>query len=269
MGFQLINDAHQLAASVRNTLPDMRVSRITLLSFTMAAPNMPTARRVHLSDSVRNHEELIKVTDHKKLIEFLDSQQKQIHLLEAHVHNLAQAIIAISGSNSNARLQAIPDSPKEEKPALAVSQRWKRRDGEVVTIDRSDTHHPFGATHPFWAEGISYNFDGFSSFSGASTSYDLIELLPPPASGLQWTENKPASEECRYDHCIAETPFGRFLITWKSWKAYDGPTVDETPWGDWYGSFNSVEEAKAACQKGFDKNLEACAALSTQLNSPT
>lgn len=188
----------------------------------MTASDMPTARSIYPGDFVTNHDELTQ---------FLASQQKQIHLLEAHVHNLAQGIIAISGSSSNARLQAIPDSPKEEKPTFAVGQRWKRADGSL-------------------------------------SPYDLIELPPPPASGIQWSENMPASEECRYDHCIAQTPFGRFLITWKSWKEYDSPTVDETPWSDWGGFFNSVDEAKAACQREFDKRLEACAALSTQPNPP-
>jgi hypothetical protein len=66
---------------------------------------------------------------------------------------------------------------------------------------------------------------------------------------LQWTENMPPGEGCGYDHCIAETPFGRFLISWKGWKEFDSPTVDETPWGNWHKAFNSVDEAKAACQK--------------------
>jgi hypothetical protein len=82
-------------------------------------------------------------------------------------------------------------------------------------------------------------------------------LAQPEGEGpiLQWTENMPPCEDCRYDHCTAETPFGRFLISWKSWKQFDSPTVDETPWGDWYGAFNSVDEAKAACQKEMDERL--------------
>jgi hypothetical protein len=83
-------------------------------------------------------------------------------------------------------------------------------------------------------------------------------LKAEPASDwptLQWTESMPPNNECHYDHCIAETPFGRFLITWKSWKDYDSPTVDETPWGDWYSAFNSVDEAKAACQQGMNERL--------------
>ena len=80
---------------------------------------------------------------------------------------------------------------------------------------------------------------------------------------LQWTDNMPPSEACRYDHCIAETPFGRFLITWKGWKEYDSPTVDETPWGDWYAAFNSVDDAKAACQQGMNERLTRCGTPAT------
>jgi hypothetical protein len=80
---------------------------------------------------------------------------------------------------------------------------------------------------------------------------------------LQWTDNMPPSEACRYDHCIAETPFGRFLITWKSWEEYDSPTVDETPWGDWYAAFNSVDDAKAACQQGMNERLTRCGTPAT------
>jgi hypothetical protein len=92
-----------------------------------------------------------------------------------------------------------------------------------------------------------------------------LELDKPEGEGpsLQWTDNMPPSEACRYDHCIAETPFGRFLITWKSWKEYDSPTVDETPWGDWYAAFNSVDDAKAACQQGMNERLTRCGTPAT------
>ena len=86
---------------------------------------------------------------------------------------------------------------------------------------------------------------------------------------LCWTENLPPSESCPYDHCIAETPFGRFLITWKSWKEYDSPIVDETPWSPWgapYDAFNSINEAKAACQRGFDQRLARCGHPALALN---
>jgi hypothetical protein len=211
----------------------------------MTAPDMPKARSVFPGDFVTNHDELTQ---------FLASQQRQINLLKAYQK--------LMGSGSDARLQAIPDSPKAEKPLLAVGQQWKRRDGKVVAIER--LHH-----YTFWTADIPYNPDGVCRVSPSPSPYDLIELVKqseqvePPSPGLQWTENRQPNEECRYSHCIAETPFGRFLITWKGWKRYDDPTVDETPWGDWYGVFNSVDEAKAACQREFDVKAKVCAALST------
>jgi len=72
---------------------------------------------------------------------------------------------------------------------------------------------------------------------------------------LQWSENRPPCPDCRYNHCIAETPFGRFLITWKGWKEYPVPTVDETPWGGFYEEFDSVDQAKVACQHEMDERL--------------
>jgi hypothetical protein len=219
----------------------------------MTAPDMPSAQIAHPTGLVTNHDDLIK---------FLASQQRQINLLKAYQK--------LMGSGSDARLQAIPDSPKAEEPLLAVGQQWRRRDGKVVTIERFDCDHQYGDTHPYWAEDISYTSKGFCGASACiPDDNDLIELVKQseqvelPSSGLQWTENRQPNEECRYNRCIAETPFGRFLITWKGWKTHDDPTVDETPWGDWYGVFNSVDAAKAACQREFDVKVKACAALST------
>jgi hypothetical protein len=107
-----------------------------------------------------------------------------------------------------------------------------------------------------WYEGVE---DGWNEARAILARCGRPTALPAPEVRegpiLQWTENMPPSEDCRYDHCTAETLFGRFLITWKSWKQFDGPTVDETPWGDWYGAFNSVDAAKAACQRGMDERL--------------
>jgi hypothetical protein len=104
-----------------------------------------------------------------------------------------------------------------------------------------------GSSDPITLQGIA---------DRANTARDLLRAEPAGEGPiLRWTDNAPPSEDCRYDHCTAETPFGRFLISWKSWKQFDSPTVDETPWGDWYGAFDSVDEAKAACQEEMDKRL--------------
>lgn len=97
---------------------------------------------------------------------------------------------------------------------------------------------------------------------------------------LQWTENRPPCAGCPYDHCIAKTPFGRFLITWKSWKEYDSPTVDGTPWDDscyesdkdlfdpWCAVFDSVDAAKVACQQAMSERLALCVQPCTGSNEP-
>jgi hypothetical protein len=75
---------------------------------------------------------------------------------------------------------------------------------------------------------------------------------------LSWSEERQPCEECHYNHCIAETPFGRFLISWKGWKehpAVTAVTADETPFGDWFECWNSVEEAKSGCQSEYNRRL--------------
>ena len=72
---------------------------------------------------------------------------------------------------------------------------------------------------------------------------------------VKWTAEMPANESIRYNHVTAETPFGRFEITWKGWKEHDSPTVDETPWGDYFGAFSTVDEAKAACELEYSRRI--------------
>ena len=75
---------------------------------------------------------------------------------------------------------------------------------------------------------------------------------------LKWSENFKPNKDVSYRHCYAETPFGRFLLTWKSWK--DCPTYgfDETPFKDdvWYDGWDSVEEAQAAAEQRLIKELQ-------------
>lgn len=80
-------------------------------------------------------------------------------------------------------------------------------------------------------------------------------------SALAWTDERRPDDACSYNHCIAETPFGRFLITWKGWKDYQSPTADETPWGEWFGmGWDTVDEAKSACEQEFARRVALCLA---------
>ena len=80
---------------------------------------------------------------------------------------------------------------------------------------------------------------------------------------LVWSENFPPNQNCSYDHCYSETPFGRFLMTWKSWKSAPwqdmGITFDETPWCEFFCSgWATLEEAKADAQLEFNKRVNQC-----------
>jgi len=83
---------------------------------------------------------------------------------------------------------------------------------------------------------------------------------------LNWTENRDPCDECSYSHCIADTPFGRFLLTWKVWKTDISYPLgfDETPWGDiFYGNWDTIEEAKAEAESVLSVKASA---LMDQLN---
>lgn len=80
---------------------------------------------------------------------------------------------------------------------------------------------------------------------------------------LNWTEPSPPNKDCCYDHVSAETPFSRFLLTWKSWKTESwqdpGYGFDETPWGQVeYHGWRSVEEAKEWAEREIGRRLKEC-----------
>jgi hypothetical protein len=89
--------------------------------------------------------------------------------------------------------------------------------------------------------------------------------IQPVAAKLEWSKEREPCEECRYNHCIAETPFGRILISWKGWKDYPQITPDEVPWGDsWFPVWSDLEEAKAECEAEYSRRI----ALSFEASPP-
>jgi hypothetical protein len=60
---------------------------------------------------------------------------------------------------------------------------------------------------------------------------------------MNWTEhNKPIKDISSYDHVSCETPLGKALIEWKSWKRYDSYSVTI---GDTYiGEGVDLDDAK-------------------------
>lgn len=78
------------------------------------------------------------------------------------------------------------------------------------------------------------------------------------AKPLVWTDVTEPNTEVPYHHIIAMTPFGRFLVTWKGWKEHDPPTIDETPWGEWGGVTDSLDEARDLCGRMYEAKLHEC-----------
>ena len=75
----------------------------------------------------------------------------------------------------------------------------------------------------------------------------MIKLKP-----LQWSGPNTPKVDIPYDNMIAYTPLGKFVLTWKSWKAESGNMgigFDETPWGEaWYDFWDTPEQAMRAAE---------------------
>ena len=59
---------------------------------------------------------------------------------------------------------------------------------------------------------------------------------------MNWTEPQKAKEGKLVDHVILETPIGRAIIEWKSWKESDSYSL--TIGNDYVGEGYDLDEAK-------------------------
>jgi hypothetical protein len=85
---------------------------------------------------------------------------------------------------------------------------------------------------------------------------------------LKWSEPKLPCNELPYDHVIAETPFGRILITWKGWKEYDSPTIDEFPGVGWLSVGFDLDDAKDIAEREWNKRVSMCIPPNAQITGP-
>lgn len=60
---------------------------------------------------------------------------------------------------------------------------------------------------------------------------------------MKWTEpSKPINGISYYDHVILESPMGKIIIEWKSWK--ERPSYSIELGGLWIGAGDTLDEAK-------------------------
>ena len=71
---------------------------------------------------------------------------------------------------------------------------------------------------------------------------------------MKWTEeSEPKEGISYYNHSYLDTPIGRYIIEWKSWK--DSPSYDVYLKGEWIGTEYSLEEAKNISQEHLIKKF--------------
>lgn len=81
---------------------------------------------------------------------------------------------------------------------LKVGQRWKRRDGFVVTIEHYDLG---GSDFPFYCSyGHSYRGDGNWSGVGFQSILDLVELIEDAPSDEPQMDASPLTKQHGGDH---------------------------------------------------------------------
>lgn len=85
-------------------------------------------------------------------------------------------------------------------------------------------------------------------------------MLSQKIKPISWSEPSLPNESIGYDHIIGTTPIGRFVVTWKGWKEYDPPAIDETPWGEFGGVAGTVAEAKEECWCQYHERVSQCLA---------
>ena len=127
--------------------------------------------------------------------------------------------------------------------------------GWVLVLARA-TAAMFDAFHKGHARKDGSFDDAYAAMIQAAPTHDAAGAEKDAA--LTWSDPAPPQKDGpHYDHVIAQTPFGRFLITWKGWKDYDCPTIDETPWGEWGGVGRDLDEAKQIAEAEYRKRLRA------------
>jgi len=67
---------------------------------------------------------------------------------------------------------------------------------------------------------------------------------------LEWSAPKPKSLAIPAEHIEAESPFGKFTISWRPWRSVP-VCLEKTPWGGWHGVYDSIEKAKEAAQEAY------------------
>lgn len=110
------------------------------------------------------------------------------------------------------------------------------------------------------APGLLQQFLDAAAADGITALPKLMAIYATPspsaevardAARLEWSAEMNPNSECGYNHVTAQTPFGRILITWKGWKDYPSPTVDEHPVEGYFYVGHDVKDAKENAESAY------------------
>lgn len=109
----------------------------------------------------------------------------------------------------------------------------------------------------------AYNSGADGSVNNLTPMASMLSSIVSEAVSIQplvWSKEFKPSIEVPYNHIFAETPFGRFLLTWKEWRGCSDIGLDlgfdETPWGDsWCDGFFDIEDAKSRAEQEMNRRL--------------
>jgi hypothetical protein len=178
-----------------------------------------------------------------------DAIVRRVEALEATQHAHAD----VSRLSDAEREQVAQDlaSPAAWRPLETETTYGSEAAADAAQILRA----PMVVEGTFEHGGETYRFKAKPERESAMPELRAASAEAQGFAILSWSEERQPCEECRYNHCIAETPFGRFLISWGGWEEDTAVTADETPFSDWFERWNSVEEAKSGCQSEYNRRL--------------
>ena len=123
-------------------------------------------------------------------------------------------------------------------------------DAELKMKDSLTIHCQCGTAHKITFSGDIRNCTCGMVYTGSSKGLTIEK--PGETKSLTWSEHSKPTDEISYDHTIAETPFGRILITWKGHKEDPWASIDEFPGGIIFEG-SSPKGCKEFAEKEYNK----------------
>jgi hypothetical protein len=152
--------------------------------------------------------------------------------------------------------------------SLRENQTLTVTEGKIVTTTKQTEQPVLTDRQILDAASHIYNLGrdgkGFKDEDAIAYFHDLLsaqQAAQVDAKHLEWSDEMQSTKEIPYNHVIAQTPFGRILITWKGWKEHDCPTVDEHPVQGFFYAGMDLNDAKQISENAYFKAIDAAISM--------